>query len=98
MAEEIRQTMYQSIEKIDETSEYYGYGVRKLFDNGDDGIEVVGSYGRGVGSDNLMFYDSEYDICIAILTGCNKNKNGTPDIEKLLFDVLKYERKEILAN
>ncbi len=98
VADEIRHTMYQSIEKIDETNEYYGYGVRKLFDNGDDGIEVVGSYGRGVGSDNLMFYDSEYDICIAILTGCNKNKNGTPDIEKLLFDILKYERREILAH
>lgn len=98
VAEEIRHTMYHSIEKIDETNEYYGYGVRKLFDNGDDGIEVVGSYGRGIGSDNLMFYDSEYDMCITILTGCNKNKKGIPDIEKLLFDVLKYERREILAH
>lgn len=95
VSDEIRAKIYNSIEKINETDEYYGYGIRKLFI---DGIEVVGSYGRGIGSDNMMFYDGECDICITILTGCNKNKNGTPDIEKFFFDVLKYERSEILAN
>lgn len=62
----------------------YGYGIRKLF-YGD--FELVGSYGRSVGDENLMFYNSDKDICIAILSSSNMKKDKTPNIDELMYEI-----------
>ncbi len=62
----------------------YGYGVRKLFY---EDTYFLGSYGRSVGSENLMFYNPDTDTCFVVLTSSNANKDGNPNIDELLFDL-----------
>lgn len=62
----------------------YGYGIRKLF-HGD--FEFVGSYGRSVGDENLMFYNKDKDVCIAILSSSNMRKDKTPNIDELMYEI-----------
>ena len=72
----------------DDVKEAYGYGVRKLFYKG---YSFIGSYGRSIGDENLMFYNKDKDICICILTNSNTKSDGSPNIDELMyaiFDVL----------
>lgn len=62
----------------------YGYGIRKLF-HGD--YEFIGSYGRGIGDENLMFYNKDKDVCISILSSSNTKKDGTPNIDELMYEI-----------
>lgn len=78
-----RNQLYNSIIDINaDKSDVYGYGIRKLFYNE---FEFVGSYGRSVGSENLLFYNELYDTSFCILSNCNMKANNTPNIDELLF-------------
>ena len=79
----VRTLLFESIEDINEDkSEVYGFGIRKLFYNDYD---FVGSYGRSIGSENLLFYNKDLDTSFCILTNCNMNTVGNPNIDELLF-------------
>ncbi len=65
-------------------SNAYGFGVRKIEHSG---YELIGSYGRSFGCENLMFYNKEKDICIVILSSSNTKSDGNPNIDELLFSI-----------
>ncbi len=62
----------------------YGYGIRKLFYKD---YEFLGSYGRSIGDENLMFYNKDKDVCIVILTSSNMKKDKTPNIDSLMYEI-----------
>ena len=62
----------------------YGYGIRKLF-YGDD--ELIGSYGRSIGDENLMFYNERHDICVVIFSSSNMRQDKTPNIDELMYEI-----------
>ena len=68
----------------DAGSEAYGYGVRRIFH---DGREFIGSYGRSIGDENLMFYNKDKDVCIVILTSSNMRRDKTPNIDELMYAI-----------
>lgn len=65
-------------------SDAYGYGIRKIEYSG---YIFFGSYGRSYGSENLMFYNKDKDICIVILSSSNTKSNGNPNIDELMFSL-----------
>lgn len=83
----IRDEILNSVSSFDDVasqSEAYGYGVRKLFYNG---YELIGSYGRGVGDENLMFYNKDKDVCIVIFSSSNTKADKTPNIDDLMYAI-----------
>lgn len=65
---DIRNTITGSLSgftESDSPSVAYGIATRKLFHNGK---EFIGSYGRSIGDENLMFYNPDKDVCITILS------------------------------
>ena len=65
ISQNTRNQLYNSIIDINaDKSDVYGYGIRKLFYNG---FEFVGSYGRSIGSENLLFYNKTYDTSFCIV-------------------------------
>ena len=83
ISENTRKLLYQSILDINaDKTDVYGYGIRKLFYKD---FEFVGSYGRSIGSENLLFYNEQYDTSFCILSNCNMMTNGSPNIDELLF-------------
>lgn len=83
ISENTRNALYQSIIDINaDKSDVYGYGIRKVFYKD---FELVGSYGRSIGSENLLFYNKQYDTSFCILSNCNMRKDDTPNIDELLF-------------
>ena len=81
----VRSQMLDSVaEFTSEDSEAYGFGTRKIFY---DGYEFIGSYGRSIGSENLMFYNPDTDACFVILTSSNASANRKPNIDDLLFSL-----------
>lgn len=83
----IRNTILDSVSEFDTVSreaEAYGYGIRKLFYNNK---EFLGSYGRSVGDENLMFYNKDKDVCICILTNSNTRSDGNPNIDELMYAI-----------
>lgn len=83
----IRNKIIKSVaEYTDETleSEAYGYGIRKLFH---EGTEFIGSYGRSLGDENLMFYNELTDTCIVILSSSNTKSDGNPNIDNLMYAI-----------
>ncbi|MCK9171710.1 MAG: beta-lactamase family protein [Treponema sp.] len=79
----IRECIYGSVSKFSDPSEpAYGYGVRKIFYKN---TVFIGSYGRSIGSENLMFYNPDTDTCFVILTSSNTDRNKKPDIDDLLY-------------
>lgn len=83
ISENTRNALYQSIVDINaDKSDVYGYGIRKLFYKN---FEFSGSYGRSIGSENLLFYNKQYDTSFCILSNCNMKKDDTPNIDELLF-------------
>lgn len=83
--QKIRKMFFESIEKFscyDEES--YGTGCRKIYDQSGK-YWFIGSYGRSLGSENLMYYNSDSDTCFVVLTSSNKSSHGKPDIDDLLF-------------
>ena len=84
--QEIRSEIYSSILDFssDKALEAYGYGVRKLFYNG---YEFLGSYGRSIGDENLMFYNKDKDVCITILSSSNMKNDNTPNIDELMYAI-----------
>lgn len=78
-----RKQLFESINDINaDKSDVYGYGIRKLFYNE---FEFAGSYGRSVGSENLLFYNEIYDTSFCILSNCNTRADNSPNIDELLF-------------
>ena len=65
-------------------SKLYGTGVRIIYHQGKN---FIGSYGRSFGDENLMFYNPDKDVCIVILTSSNMKKDGTPDIDELMWNI-----------
>lgn len=65
-------------------SDAYGIGIRKLVHLN---YELIGSYGRSFGCENLMFYNKEKDICIVILSSSNTKSDGNPNIDELMFSI-----------
>lgn len=62
----------------------YGYGIRKFFHGG---FEFLGSYGRSIGAENLMFYNKDKDVCISILSSSNMKKDKTLNIDELMYEI-----------
>lgn len=65
-------------------SDAYGFGIRKIIYSN---YELIGSYGRSIGSENLMFYNKDKDVCIVILSSSNTKTDGNPNIDELLFSI-----------
>lgn len=83
ISENIRKSLYQSLLDVNtDKSDVYGYGIRKLLYKD---FEFVGSYGRSIGSENLLYYNEQYDTSFCILSNCNMKANETPNIDELLF-------------
>lgn len=83
----IRNSILDSVAEFDASireAEAYGYGIRKLFHNG---YELIGSYGRSIGDENLMFYNKDKDLCICILTNSNTMVDGNPNIDDLMYAI-----------
>lgn len=68
----------------DSPSIAYGIATRKLFH---DGKDFIGSYGRSIGDENLMFYNPDKDVCITIMTSSNTGKDGSPNIGELMYAI-----------
>lgn len=82
---QIKDQIYNSVSAFTaESPSPYGFGVRMLFNND---TSFMGTYGRSIGSENLMFYNSKKDTSYAILSSSNSNKDGKPNINDLLFDL-----------
>ncbi|MCQ2582360.1 MAG: beta-lactamase family protein [Treponema sp.] len=84
---QIREKILESISKFSSNTSFYnayGFGIRKLYYSG---YELVGSYGRSLGCENLMFYNKDKDICIVILSGSNTKADGNPNIDELMFSI-----------
>lgn len=83
VSEYVRNLLYSSIVNVNEdNSDVYGFGIRKVFYKD---YEFVGSYGRSVGSENLLFYNKNYDTSFCILSNCNMKSDNSPNIDELLF-------------
>ena len=83
ISKDIRKLIFESIIDINaDKSDVYGLGIRKLFYNE---FEFVGSYGRSIGSENLLFYNKSYNTSFCILSNCNMKTDDTPNIDELLF-------------
>ena len=83
----VRESIMNSVHAFvesDPPSSAYGMAIRKLFYKSK---EFVGSYGRSVGDENLMFYNADKDVCIVILTSSNTRDDGTPNIDELMFSI-----------
>ena len=83
----IRSCILSSVEQFTEStpsSSAYGVSVRKVFHNH---RAFIGSYGRGIGDENLMFYNTDKDVCIVILSSSNTRNDGNPNIDELLFSL-----------
>ena len=71
---------------VRDSESIYGYGVRKIFYKD---TSFVGSYGRGLGTVNCMFYNDDTKTSFVILMSSNSSSDGNPNIDELLF--LLYE-------
>lgn len=83
----IRNCILDSVSKFSNDaslSDAYGFGIRKIIYSN---YELIGSYGRSIGSENLMFYNKEKDVCIVILSASNTKADGTPNIDELMFSI-----------
>lgn len=80
----IRQRIIDSVNFDNEDDLVYGYGIRKIkYKN----YDFIGSYGRCVGDENLMFYNQDKDVCICILSSSNMRNNKTPNIDDLMYAI-----------
>lgn len=87
--DEIQKSIYDSIKNYNSTDiGTYGIGCRKLYLNNCD-TWFIGYFGRNIGSENLMFYCPKIDVCFTILTSCNQNQKGNPNIDELLLSLYK---------
>ena len=83
----IKNSILESVSKFSNEmtlSDAYGFGIRKIIYSN---YELIGSYGRSIGSENLMFYNKDKDVCIVILSSSNTKKDGNPNIDELLFSI-----------
>lgn len=85
---DIREEMLDSVKNYEYGAENsFGYGCRKIFI--DENHWLIGHYGRSFGSENLMFYTPDLDLCITILLSENQSINGKPDVDDLLKKLIK---------
>lgn len=84
---ELKIDILNSLENnVRDSESIYGYGVRKIFYKD---TSFVGSYGRGLGTVNCMFYNDDTKTSFVILMSSNSSSDGNPNIDELLF--LLYE-------
>lgn len=83
VSKNLRNLLYKSVSsEINEKEDIYGLGVRKIkYKN----YDFIGSYGRGCGSENLLYYNKDFDASFCILSNCNMKNDKTPNIDELLF-------------
>ena len=84
---DIKENITDSLSEFTESdspSIAYGIATRKLYHNGK---AFIGSYGRSIGDENLMFYNPDKDVCITILTSSNTRKDGSPNIDELMYAI-----------
>ena len=84
VSSDIRDVILDSLANFGDNEEEYGFASRKLHYKG---VTFLVSYGRSLGSENLMFYNPDKDICITILTNSNMKKNNTPNIDELMYSI-----------
>lgn len=83
----IKEGIYNSVDGFtSQDSSPYGLGVRLIYN---EDKRLLGSYGRSLGSENLMFYSPDYDTSFVILTSSNQSKTGKPNIDDLLKMLIK---------
>ncbi|MBD5447585.1 MAG: serine hydrolase [Treponema sp.] len=89
----IREHFFDSVANFsNENSEAYGIGCRKIYHpNKKDWF--IGSYGRSLGSENLLYYAPQCDTCFVILTSANTAADGNPNIDDLLFTLFEEVAK-----
>ncbi|MCR5494302.1 MAG: hypothetical protein K6F15_01565 [Treponema sp.] len=89
---DVREEMLDSVKNYEYGAENsFGYGCRKIFI--DENHWLIGHYGRSLGSENLMFYTPDLDLCITILLSENQSSTGSPNIDELLRCILTSVRQ-----